>query len=675
MWPVTPINLVLESMWTEVTVSLADGRVWLSFAVALLLGAMCLIVGTWVARRVGLLSATAPGGEILGVGLGTGLLVIAASWAALFSGGGSSLTPVALVFAIAIVFGVPRSDSQSTQLPTLQSPSARETDAVRRIGRTALPGGAFVILTGLLYAITMAPSPRDGVQPVEFLDVAYYSALGADLARTGIESMHTPSGFDDLPGISTQSWYHWGELWLAASVISVTAVDPVIVRHVVVLPLLLLAAAALTGTLVRRFTPTSARGAFLFGAAASIFLAPLPVPGRFFGSWATGLIFGITMYGIGAITALLSLYLVATHASWKGGWGPAIFRGALLAALIPAHVVIAVLAFVGIAAVSLSYTVRWLLAAKRPPFIPKEWRRTIASATVVALITAAWGILTGHTIGITGVSANVTPFNEAWRESLMLTMLGAGVLLAVPSAWFMVRRRRPLMGSVFAGTTLLVLFGALAWGARLGDFTMFHVFYGAIAVFVPPVAAVAVWIVCATLRDRGHRRLAMATVIVCAIQLEIGVAAGIFRLFDFGANHDYPIPVTLLDEVAALPQDAKLAYSCRPFEEAAFWNPRLVSIYAHAGRPVVPMCFQTEVLAWLNDSEVTGRAASPLFRWAPQQSLYPTFDAEPSAAAVLAFLKHHGIDYIYVDASHPNVLVSNAYPIATHGMSQVLRIP
>jgi hypothetical protein len=45
---------------------------------------------------------------------------------------------------------------------------------------------------------------------------------------------------------------------------------------------------------------------------------------------------------------------------------------------------------------------------------------------------------------------------------------------------------------------------------------------------------------------------------------------------------------------------------------------------------VVPMCFQG-VLAWMNDSEVDGETANPLFASAPQRALYPTITAEPIA--------------------------------------------
>src|SRR3954452_1192372 len=89
-------------MFSELGITLADGPVWLSIGEGLLFGAVCLLFGVWVARFVGLLDADVPAGETLGVGLTSGLLVLASWWAAITSGGRSSFTPVAIGFAIAI---------------------------------------------------------------------------------------------------------------------------------------------------------------------------------------------------------------------------------------------------------------------------------------------------------------------------------------------------------------------------------------------------------------------------------------------------------------------------------------------------------------------------------------------------------------------------------------------
>lgn len=89
-----------QTLLSEFAITGSDGVVWLSIAQGLLVGAVCLAFGTWAARFVGLLSSSAPAGETLGVGLATGLLVLASWWAAVSSGGRSSFTPVAIGFAI-----------------------------------------------------------------------------------------------------------------------------------------------------------------------------------------------------------------------------------------------------------------------------------------------------------------------------------------------------------------------------------------------------------------------------------------------------------------------------------------------------------------------------------------------------------------------------------------------
>ena len=98
----------LQSLATEFAITMADGTVWLSIGQGLLVGAVCLLFGIWVARFVGLLPSDAPAGETLAVGLASGLLVLTAWWAAVVSGGRSSFTPVAVGFAIAIGLAVVR---------------------------------------------------------------------------------------------------------------------------------------------------------------------------------------------------------------------------------------------------------------------------------------------------------------------------------------------------------------------------------------------------------------------------------------------------------------------------------------------------------------------------------------------------------------------------------------
>ena len=89
----------LQALAAEFAITVTDGAVWLAIGQGLVVSAMCLLFGVWVARFVGLLGIDAPAGETLGVGLASGLLVLAASWAAIASGGRSSF-PVALGFAL-----------------------------------------------------------------------------------------------------------------------------------------------------------------------------------------------------------------------------------------------------------------------------------------------------------------------------------------------------------------------------------------------------------------------------------------------------------------------------------------------------------------------------------------------------------------------------------------------
>jgi len=122
----------LQSLATEFGITIADGTVWLSIGQGLLFGAVCLVFGIWVARLVGLLESDAPAGETLGVGLASGLLVVASWWAAIASGGRSSFTPVAVGFVIAIALAAFRrersgANRESFQIESSEGIAARGT--------------------------------------------------------------------------------------------------------------------------------------------------------------------------------------------------------------------------------------------------------------------------------------------------------------------------------------------------------------------------------------------------------------------------------------------------------------------------------------------------------------------------------------------------------------------
>jgi hypothetical protein len=672
----------LQSLAAEFAITVSNGEVWLSIGQALIFGGLSLLFGIWVARWVGLLQSDAPAGETLGVGLASGLMVLAAWWAAVASGGRSSFTPVAVGFAIAIALAVARRARHPAVADTLASaPAGTDGTATRRSRRrslilTAMAGAVFVVAIALLYGSTMAPSPRDGVQPVEFTDVAFYAVLGRDLATTGTETNLAPSGFSDLPGLPPQTWYHWGELWLASAVITVFGTAPIPARYLIVLPVLLLAAAALTGTLVRRMARTASRRAYLFGFLACLFLAPVPwIPGPHFSSWAVGLVFGITLYGLAAVAVLLALYGLAVLGTRRPTWALAGFAGSAVAFILPAHIVIALLGLVGLGSAWAIRNVRSVIAARRLPIVSQVWRRTIIAAGIALVATAVWGLVTGHGLGGSALSPGVSPFNASWRDSVVITILGAGLFLAIPIEWFVTRRKAPVQADIYLGTVVLLGAGAIVWGARLGDFNMFHVFYGGIAVFATPVAAVAARTLWGRLRETHHVRLAFGVLVLCVIQLELGVQGGVLRLGGFAPRDNERISVSLLGAIRQLPSDARLAYACRPFEEVSFGSPALLSIDAHTGRRVVPMCFQADSFSTLIGAKPSAQVPNAFLKWAPQRTLYPDASADPSSAAGAVFLKDSGIDYIYADARHPNSLVGDAIPIASSGEGQVLMVP
>ena len=671
-----------QSIAAEFVLSISNGDVWLSIGQAMLFGGVALLFGIRVARKVGLLESRAPAGETLGVGLAAGLLVLAAWWAALASGGRSSFTPVAVGFAIAIA--LVRHARASVDAESLALASREITDDAtpsrsalhKPLVLAVLAGAAFITAVALLYGSTMTLTPRDGVQPLEFMDEAFYSILGADLARTGTETIYSPSGFVGLEGLPPQTWYHWGELWLAAGVIKVFGAEPLLARHFIVLPVVLLAAAALTGTVVRRMAGTSSRGAYLFGFFACLFLAPVPlIPGPFFSTWAVGLIFGITLYGLAAVAVLLAMYSIAVLGTRTATWPLAGFVGSGVALIVPAHVVVALLALVGVGSVWTIRILQSLVATRRLPIVSEVWRRTFMATGIAIVVTVGWGLLTGHGVGTSGLSASVSPFNASWRDSVAITVLGAGAFFGIPVAWILVRKGAPIQAGMFVGTVALLVTGALAWGARLGDFNMFHVFYAGIAVFATPVAAIAVWSLWMRLRASGRPMLALLAILLAIGQIEFGTVPGILRLQRFGPGNYEPVPQELLTAIRALPENAKLAYACQPSEEQSFWDSRLLGISAHTARRVVPMCFESESMGIMTGTVMSNDRPSPLFQSAPQRSLYPDSSAKPSSDSVAAFLKAHGIDYIYADAAHPNTLVSEATTVASAGEFQLLRIP
>lgn len=668
---------------TEFAITIANGDVWLAISLALVLGFGCWVFGTWVARTVGLFGSSAPAGEILGVGLGVGLMVLSAWWAAIWSGGRSSFTPVAIGFAIALgaaLVGRRQPRSLSSRDRAISEPRRGPGIGMFRPRRslvvTGLLGAAFVIAIALLYGATVAPSPRDGVQPIEFNDVAYYAVLGRDLATTGTETVHSASGFTDIPGLPDQSWYHWAEIWLASAVITVFGTAPMAARYFIVLPIVLLAAAALTGTIARRAAGTSSRRVFLFGVLACLFLAPVPLAGTFFSSWPAGMVFGINLYGLAAVAVLFAMYCFVVLRSRAPSWALSGLVGTGIAYVLPAHVAIGLLGLIGFGSAWALRVARSLAPTRRLLEVRPPWPRTAILSAVLVVATVGWGLVTGHALGGASSPTIVAPFSASWGQSVALTTLGAGVFLAIAVAWFLGSRASHPRADWFFGTLVMLFGGAIGWGARLGDFTMFYLLYGGIAVIATPVAVIAVralWERAVVARRRG---LAIGIVVLCLAQLEAGAFNGIQRLRDFGAQGDEaPISLSMLDEIRRLPEGARLAYSCRPLDESGFGVPQLLSIDAHTARRVIPMCFEAEVLSVLAGAERSEHVENLYFRGAPQRLLYPDAGARPSRASVADFLRVHGIRFIYADAKHPNALLEDAHLVIRSPHARVLEVP
>ena len=57
---------------------------------------------------------------------------------------------------------------------------------------------------------------------------------------------------------------------------------------------------------------------------------------------------------------------------------------------------------------------------------------------------------------------------------------------------------------------------------------MFYFFFAPVAVFATPVAAIAIWRLLQRLGETQHRRLVFGVVVLCVIQLELGVTSASF---------------------------------------------------------------------------------------------------------------------------------------------------
>ena len=650
----------MTSLLIDFTAAIGDARVWASLVIALLAVPVLVVVGVPVARRIGLLDASIDGdrGTTFAVGLSVGLVVVAAAWASVASGFRSVFVPVAAFLIVAIALGPGR----------LSLPSRPD----RRAFRTAGAAAAFVVVMGMFYASTIAPSPRDGVQPVEFFDVGFYSSLGADLAQNGTESIYSPGAVEEMgASVPDQTWYHWGELWLAALVIDITGISPIHARHLVVLPILLLAAATLGGALVRRVVSRPTTESFVLGAACMLFLAPIPLVRDVDVEWfPRSLVFGITQYGMVVIVILLGIHALIAH-RFRPTIAGALGGGVLVSALIASHVGVAA---VGLVALALFAATRIIAARERT----RPWEQwAVPSAVVAASVatTAAWGYATGHGFGGLGAMEGIGPFDRAWGSSMVGTVFGAGVILVAPLVFL--RSAHP-GGSLF-GTLVGALGGtlvaALAWGVLVADLNMFHVFFGALVTILTPIAVLAALSLLTRAREGGRR--SVATILLVAILGQSTIAAVLVgvQLRALGTLGYDPTPVAALARLQQLPRGSKAAYGCDPLENFAPWDYGLISIEAHTGVRLVPMCFMADRGRRLLGRELDSSVESPFFRLVPQRDLYPATTARPSDRDVDLFLRSNGIGFVYADGSHPELLSVTADPVFREGSVTLHALP
>lgn len=142
-----------------------------------------------------------------------------------------------------------------------------------------------------------------------------------------------------------------------------------------------------------------------------------------------------------------------------------------------------------------------------------------------------------------------------------------------------------------------------------------------------------------------------------------------------GPGHYDPMPSAAIAYIRDLPDVAKLGYACAQVEEVAVWDARRISITAHTGKQVVPLCFQADILSSQFGQPLDPTVPSPFFALAPQRSVWPSSTARPTIEQIEGFMNDWGIRYILVDATHPNSLVPAAQPIFQVGNVTIYELP
>ena len=102
-----------------------------------------------------------------------------------------------------------------------------------------------------------------------------------------------------------------------------------------------------------------------------LFLAPVPFiqGGPFFSSAARGMIYGIATYGLAAVAVVLAIYGFAVLSDRTATSALAAFVASATALIVPAHLVIALLALVGIGSVWTIRIARSLATTRTLPVV------------------------------------------------------------------------------------------------------------------------------------------------------------------------------------------------------------------------------------------------------------------------------------------------------------------
>ena len=479
-----------------------------------------------------------------------------------------------------------------------------------------------------------------------------------------------------IEGLPTQTWYHWGELWLGGC------------RHHD------LRHGAAGCPPFRRPAPPAAggRGADRHDRPADdrvgvarglpVRVPRLPVPraravvsGRS-SALAVGMIFGITSYGVAAVAVLLALYGLAVLGVGSATWALAVFAGSAAALIVPAHIVIALLASSGSGASGRSRSG----SRSSPRDGCRSSRRygdghSSRPASPLAPRSSG-GLLTGHGVGGSGASPSVPPFNAFWRETVAIIVVCGG---RVPG-----HRGRlvhgPQGGSIEAGPVPRHGGDRRRRRARLGrpPRRLQH---------VPPVlrrdrrlrdagrGRRGVEDLAALARNRGtanrdRARRAVRRATRSRRRLRHRPIAGLS-----GPGDHLPVPVAILARSEDLPPDAKLAYACRPRKKPPSGMRNAGPRRPHRAARRADVLPGRDIRPDDRHADLAGRRESAVPCGSAARALPDVASAHRPPADVASFLKANGIDYIYVDTVHPNSLVPDAVPVATSGETQVLRFP